>query len=272
VSFRDSASEIALETPLSDQSNAKRLIIHADDLGMAHSINRAIFLLMHQNTVTSASVMVPCPWFMEVVLYAEKHPRVDFGIHLTLTSEWENYRWRPISPGDRIPSLIDAYGFLRADLSAEANVEEIETEVRAQIDFAIRAGLRPTHLDSHMATLFRSRPLFEILQKVGLEYGLPVRGERVKKVATIDERTKARGWAEYYANVLSSLALGLSELIVHPGFDDAELRAVTGGQPNWGAAWRQRDLDVLMSPEFKALLKHQAVLLVNAQVLKGIAT
>src|SRR5271163_5369108 len=103
--------EKTVQERLGYPASARLLVIHADDLGMAHSVNRAIFEAFENHWITSASILVPCPWFPEVVTWAKAHPDADLGIHLDLNSEWTSFRWRPISAADRVPSLLDADGY-----------------------------------------------------------------------------------------------------------------------------------------------------------------
>src|SRR5271166_448272 len=137
-------------------ADSKLLIMHADDLAVAHSVDAASFDALDQNAVTSASIMVPCPWLTEVAAYAKAHPEADLGLHLTLTSEWKTYRWGPVAPKDQVPSLLDPDGYFYADAfpaASHAKPEEAEREIRAQIDLAMKMGIHPTHLDMHMGTL-----------------------------------------------------------------------------------------------------------------------
>src|SRR5437016_9971288 len=140
--------------------DAKLLIVHADDLAVAHSVDAASFDALDKNAVTSASVMVPCPWLNEVAAYARGHASADLGLHLTLTSEWKTYRWGPVESRDKVPSLLDPSGYLWPDTPQAVGTlkaDEAEREIRAQIERANALGIHPTHLDSHMGALF-SRP------------------------------------------------------------------------------------------------------------------
>ncbi len=157
-------------------ADSKLLIIHADDLAVAHSEDAASFDALDKHAVTSASIMVPCPWLTEVAAYAKDHPDADLGLHLTLTSEWKTYRWGPVESKDKVPSLLDPSGYLWPETDQAARnlkPEEVEREVRAQIEHAIAVGIHPTHLDSHMGVLFSRPELFAIYVKVAHEYKLP---------------------------------------------------------------------------------------------------
>src|SRR5499427_9939534 len=157
-------------------ADAKLLIVHADDLAVAHSVDAASFDALDKGGVTSASIMVPCPWLSEVAAYAKSHLNADLGLHLTLTSEWKTYRWGPVEAKDKVPSLLDPSGYLWPETAPAAqNIKpgEAEREIRAQIERAIAAGIQPTHLDSHMGVLFAKPDLFAVLIKVAHESNLP---------------------------------------------------------------------------------------------------
>ncbi|HJQ34742.1 MAG TPA: polysaccharide deacetylase family protein [Pyrinomonadaceae bacterium] len=275
----------SLAARLGYPEGAKLLIVHADDVGAAHSVNAATVKAFETGLVNSGSVMVPCPWLPEAAAYARAHPEADLGLHLTLTSEWKTYRWRGVVPADRTPTLYDAEGYLyptESEAAAHISVSEAEAEVRAQIERARAFGIRPTHLDAHMRTLYTTRPLFEMLLRVARENGLPVMVSRewfadmpflpqalgpdgivVERVLGADPSVAPARWPEFYADLIKNLRPGVSELIVHLGYDDEELRAVTQDHPNWGAAWRQRDFDFVTSPAFRRLLKENNVTLVT---------
>ncbi len=262
---------------------SKLLIIHADDLALAHSVDKASFAALDGKAASSASVMVPCPWFTEVVAYVKAHPDADLGIHLTMNSEWKQYRWGPVASAGDVPGLLDLDGYLQPGpqmTMKNAKPEEVEREVRAQVERAVKAGIRPTHLDSHMGTLF-SPAYFPAYVKVAREYGLPffaLRGiaasaslrDLFKETdifpdayAIATESLKSEQWPEYYAGIVKGLKPGLTELIVHLGYDDAELQAISEGHPAYGSAWRQRDFDVLTSAEFKKVLDENHITLVG---------
>ena len=132
-------------------------IVHADDIGMCHAANVGAFEALAGGPVTCGSIMVPCPWFSEAAERARAHPELDLGVHLTLTAEWARYRWGPVSSASAVPSLLDEQGvFPRtvADVLLRAKSDEVETELRAQIERALESGIDVTHLDAHMGVAF----------------------------------------------------------------------------------------------------------------------
>src|SRR6266436_1947759 len=156
--------------------DAKLLIVHADDVGVTHSVNAATIKALDTGLVNSASLMVPCPWFPEIADYAKSHPAVDFGLHLTLTSERVSYRWSPVASNDKVPSLLDENGYFHHDWTATTRIDpkEVELELRAQIDRAYAMGVRPTHLDSHQYRLYENgKDLFEVVLRLAHENKLP---------------------------------------------------------------------------------------------------
>ena len=265
-------------------ANARLLVIHADDLGMNHSVNRAIFQALENGWVTSASILVPCPWFPEVARWAREHPDADLGIHQALNSEWTDFRWGPLSSTDRVPSLLDSQGYLpleTPEVVKNAKPAEVEEELRAQIERARSAGVRVTHLDSHMGALFESPELFAIYQKMGQSYSLPILqaeegshapprgvtqpadGVVVRKVIEMEPGVDAKDWFDWYKKQLVPLPPGVYQVIVHLAYDDDEMRGATWDHPDWGTAWRQHDLDMVKSAEFRQFLKEQGFVLVT---------
>ena len=268
---------------LGHPANSKLLILHADDLGVSHSENAASLDALDKGVVNSASIMIPTPWVTEVAEYAKKNPNADLGLHLTLTSEWATYRWGSTAPRDQVPSLHDPDGTLpRSTMTVmtRAKLDEVEKELRAQIDRAYALGIKPTHVDSHMGALFNNPELMATYVKVARSYKLPFLGfiatprpgtqAVVTKADVIpdtvivaDEKVPSDKWKQFYIDAVNGLKPGLTELIVHLAYDDSEMRAVTVNHDAYGAAWRQRDVDVLSSPEFKKALKDNNVVLVT---------
>jgi predicted glycoside hydrolase/deacetylase ChbG (UPF0249 family) len=274
-------------------ADSKLLIIHADDLAVAHAVDRASFDAFERRAITSASVMVPCPWFTEAAAYAKEHPEADLGLHLTLTSEWKSYRWGPVAPIDKVPGLLGPDGYFYPDVvsvAQHATPEEVEREIRAQVERGLAAGIQPTHLDTHMGTVYASPQFAAAYMKVAREYRLPFLAMRQSPIpvphmaeivallkdsdivldALVSARpgTPAENWEAAYLEIIRNLKPGLTQLIVHLGYDDAELQAISAGHPDFGAAWRQRDFDVITSPEFKKALEENHVILVGWKDLK----
>ncbi|MFN2516455.1 MAG: polysaccharide deacetylase family protein [Pyrinomonadaceae bacterium] len=265
--------------------DAKLLIVHADDLGAAHSINRASIRGLESGLVTSGSIMVPCPWLPEIAAYARAHPTADLGLHLTLTSEWPLYRWGPVLSKDRVPSLLDTSGYLyhlENDAAAHMDVKEAEAEVRAQIARARTLGIQPTHLDSHMGTLYQTRALFEVLLRVARENKLPIRVSKewfnraafmpallgpddivLDRTISIEPDVTPANWAKFYTDAINGLQPGVTDMIVHLAYADDEMKGVTFGKPDWGADWRQRDFEFVTSDTFRKLLQENNVKLIT---------
>jgi predicted glycoside hydrolase/deacetylase ChbG (UPF0249 family) len=276
---------------LGHPADSKLLIIHADDLGAAHSVDAASFDGLDRGAVSSASIMVPTPWVTEVAAYARAHPNADLGLHLTLTSEWETYRWGSVAPADKVPSLLDSAGTFPNDeklVAARAKVVEVERELRAQVDRALALGIRPTHLDSHMGSLFTTPELIAVYVKVARAYHLPflaLRGDPrtapqpplstndvlLDAVVIAGPEVPRDQWKAFYLKSIADLKPGLTELIVHLGHDDSELQAVTVNHEPYGSAWRQRDYDVMTSPEFRKALQDNHVILVTWRELQKVA-
>jgi hypothetical protein len=262
--------------------DTKMLIMHADDVGVAYSVNKATLEAFSDGAINSASIMVPCPWFKDIVASIQENPGYDFGLHLTITAEWDNFKWGGVLPSTEIPSLINSEGYFYASVEevvANATPEDVEKEIRAQVQRAIDFGINPTHLDSHMGTLFNHPEYFKSYQKVGKEFGIPVfiplsfisqLSELIDDYFIPVNQTYMAGpeiaadnWNVFYTEVIGNLEPGLSEIIVHLAYDDDEMSAVAVNHPDYGAAWRQRDLDYVMSDEFRSALKDNNIQLVT---------
>lgn len=265
-------------------ANSKLLILHADDLGTAHSVNAASLAALDKGDISSASIMIPTPWVAEVATYAKAHPNADLGLHLTVTSEWETYRWGSVESRDKVATLLDSAGTFpnsTASVAKNANPAEIERELRAQVDRALALGIRPTHVDSHMGTLFATPALVATYMKVARDYRLPFLALKTVPFGTApmplapndvaldaviiaNESIPREKWKQFYLDGIASLKPGtVTEMIVHLGYDDAELQAVMVNHEPYGSVWRQRDYDVVTSPEFKKALKDNNVILVT---------
>jgi predicted glycoside hydrolase/deacetylase ChbG (UPF0249 family) len=156
---------------------ARVLILHVDDAGMSFDSNEGAEQALTKGTATSCSVMMPCPWVPAFIHFLSEHPNVDAGLHLTLTSEWKDYRWGPLAGQPATPGLVDKEGALWpdvADVVRHASADEVEKEIRAQLQRARAMGFEPTHLDSHMGTLFASAAFLQRYMKLGIENHIPV--------------------------------------------------------------------------------------------------
>jgi predicted glycoside hydrolase/deacetylase ChbG (UPF0249 family) len=261
--------------------NSRLLIIHADDFGMTHSVNSAIEEALENNWVTSASILVPCPWFPEVAQWARQHPDADLGIHLALNSEWTTYRWPPVSSQSKGSSLIDADGYLplnTEDVVSHAKISDVLVETHAQIDKAKAAGIHISHLDDHMDTIVSSQDLLKTYLSASHEYQIPALLARdfhffhiqlepddlvLDGVLEMAPGIPNSKWLAAYEQMLQSLKPGTYELIVHLGHDDSELQAATFDHPDWGAQWRQNDFDLVRSVAFRRFLKDQGFILIS---------
>jgi predicted glycoside hydrolase/deacetylase ChbG (UPF0249 family) len=265
--------------------DAKLLIVHADDLGMAHSINAATIKAFESGLVNSGSIMVPCPWLSEIAAYARANPQADLGLHLTLTSEWTSFRWGPVTSRDRVKSLLDNDGYFRlteTEAASNADPREVELEIIAQIERARALGIQPTHLDSHMGTLYQNKALFEVFLRVARNQKLPVRIAKtwfgrtdflpetlkpddvyIDRILDINPSVAPSDWGKFYSDAIGKLEPGVTEVVIHLAYDDAEMRAATIDHPNWGAAWRQRDLEYFTSDAFRKVLQENHIKLIT---------
>ena len=285
VSVRPQTPATTLAERLGYPRDAKLLIVHADDLGMTHSVNAASIKGLESGLVNSASMMVPCPWFPEIADYARQHPEADLGLHLTLTSERVYLRWSPIASKEKVSSLLDPFGYFFHDWTpkTQINPKDAENEIRAQIDRAYAMGVHPTHLDSHQYRLFASgKELVDVALRVAHDYKLPVFVTRdwfaqhpyiepslspndivIDHTVTIEPQVPAEKWAQFYTDALKNLQPGVTEFVIHLAFDNEEMRAATRERDTWGAAWRQRDFDFFTSAEFRRLLQEQSIKLIT---------
>lgn len=267
-----------------DASAEKRfVIIHADDAGMSHSVNLGTIEGMEKGIVSSASIMVPCPWFKEFADYAKKNPDRDYGIHLTLNSEWKNYRWGPVTSRDQVPSLVDRENYLWDNVGqviAHVNVKDAEKELRAQIQRARKFGVPLSHLDTHMGAVISRPDLLEMYVNLGIEYELPVlfvanldpkkygliaeKAQELKSVLeknglpVLDDLVQFYGEPDYskrkkrYLETLRALKPGVTQIIIHCGIDNQELQNITNSSSRRDGD-RRVFTDLLVIKEVKTL-------------------
>ena len=276
---------------------AKVVIFHVDDAGMHHDANVGTIEAMEKGVATSASIMFPCPWVPDIVKYAKERPESDFGLHCTLTSEWGSYRWGPVAGKAAVPGLVDEEGCLWPEVeqvAAKATPDEVEKELRAQLDRSLTMGWRPTHLDTHMGTVFATMPFMERYVKIGAEYGIPVMapGGHGQYVAAEDEKIGpllpglgqmvwslglpvlddvhtgygVKDSADKKAQIIAFLREmkpGLTQFIVHATRHAEHFKEVTGSGP-----MRLAELEALTSPAVKQVVEEEKVILTTWRELK----
>ena len=161
-------------------AEARLLIINADDFGMCHAVNAAIIGTLQAGVVRSTTLMVPCPWAQHALHFLANHPDIAFGVHLTALSEWDDYRWGPVTPREKVPSLLNKAGYFynfeqMPGFLAQVNLDELESEFRAQIEVVLAAALHPTHLDWHALRISGREDIQELMLRLAQEYGLALR-------------------------------------------------------------------------------------------------
>jgi hypothetical protein len=273
--------------------DSKLLIIHADDMGLSHSVNMATIKAFNSKGITSGSIMIPCPWSKEMLGYVKAHPGMDVGIHLTLTAEWENYKWGGVTSSDQIGSLLDSVGDFYptvGQLGKTGKGEEARKELKAQVEKAIAAGVSPTHLDTHMGSVLANPELIKVYLGLSDQYRLPVLFPRTyvgmlppdiasvmkEKIFLLDnlfmlDRSMIKGkWIDPYKTAIENMKPGLNMIIVHLAIDNDEMKAICTGHDDFGSKWRQNDLDLVTSKEFAELLKANNIRLITWRQVKDV--
>ena len=272
------------------------VIIHADDIGMCQATLPAIVDVLDFGIVSSAAVMVPCPWFPQVAALCREYPEIDMGVHLVVNSEWDSYRWGPISTRDPATGMIDEDGYFHQWQPAtweNAVVGAVETEMRAQVDRALRAGIEPTHVDSHMGAVARP-PFTRAYANVALDNRLPllfVQGahnlewdgitpEQMEEGLKVGEDLAARGVPIFDSlewlpledpedhvgvakKIIDRLPAGLSMLLMHPSVDTPELRAIA---PDWPS--RVANYEAMLSEELRDYIRKSGVQVIGYKPLR----
>ena len=263
--------------------DARLLIINADDFGMCHAINEAVIRALAQGVLRSTTLMMPCPWALHAMHFLRDHSEIPFGIHLTVISDWVDYRWGPVTPREKVPSLINRAGYFydfehMPEFLAQVKLDQLEMEFRSQIEAVLAAGLKPTHLDWHSLRLGGRSDIFDMMLRLATEYGLAL---RVAGRSWI-EKVQSQGFPSndydfldsylldpvdkpaQYEQLLRELPAGLSEWAVHPGLADAELFAIERD----GKHIRQTDFDFLMSQRTKDIVKEEGIILLDYRALQ----
>ncbi len=276
------ASEpVGFPDPPTRRPRTRRLLINCDDFGMSPAINTAVIRSIEVGVASSCSLMVPCPGAGQAVQLLRERPELPFGIHLTLVCDTVRDRWGPLSPKRSVPSLLDSAGNLFTpdrvrQLLAQARLDDVEREFRAQVAAVAEAGLAPTHLDWHCLADGGRRDIFDLTVALAEEHGVAVRawlepGRRTLRdrgLPTTEHefldsfRLEVDGKAARYAQLLHDLPVGLSEWAVHPGLATNAARALDPG-------WRVRSTDYafLISPEARRLLDQEQIDVVDYRTM-----
>ena len=290
------ASKAAARTSMAERlgykPTDKLLIVNGDDAGMCHSANLATTEALEKGLMRCATIMVPCPRFPEIAAYAKAHPDKDFGVHLCHTSEWGKYRWGPVAPRDEVPGLIDAEGYLWRgilEVYAHASPEQALIEGRTQIQRALAAGIDVTHLDSHMGTLQLHPEYVKTYLQLAIEFDLPVRMASQETLARMghpelrnefaakgilfpdyfvydelkDEKKDVKG---FWLGIVRNLRPGVTELYIHAGIANDELKAITGSWPT-----RSQEFEVFTDDEeMKHVVAEQKISLIGYRPLRDL--
>jgi predicted glycoside hydrolase/deacetylase ChbG (UPF0249 family) len=264
------------------------VIIHTDDIGMCHASVQAFKDLWSVSGVTSGAVMTPCAWFPAVAKMCRENPEMDMGVHATLNAEWESYRWGPVSDVGAGSGLRDEAGYFHDDpdnTSKLASVEDVEKEVNAQIEMALKAGMDVTHVDSHMGAIMHPKFIQTYIQAAGsraLPNMLPrldAMGIEVMGISGADRVAYApimemlegigvptlngimsmpldepNGQMETAKKLLGSLPEGITHFILHPSLDTPELRSIA---PDWQS--RVANYETFMSDEMKKFIESEGI-------------
>jgi predicted glycoside hydrolase/deacetylase ChbG (UPF0249 family) len=254
--------------------NAIKLVVRADDIGSCHAANLACIRCFQEGIARSVEVQVPCPWFNEAAQMLRENPGYDVGVHLTLTSEWENYKWGPLT---QAPSLVDAQGKFfpmtsqRAGfppntgfLESQWRIEEVEKELRAQIELAQKMIPQVSHLSSHMNTPTSTPELQALVRKLAQEYKLPIETPGARYLPWLaDSKTGAEQREAALVKALEGLQPGVWIVVEHPGLDTPEMQAL-GHKGYWEvAAHRAGVTKSFTSPRVKEVIQKRGIQLVS---------
>jgi len=286
--FCISAQTKSLAERLGYKPTDKLLIINCDDMGMNYAANMGGIEGMEKGLITSGTVMTPCPWFSQIAEYSRKNPLKDLGVHLTLTSEWRQYRWGSVESKDKVKGLIDLDGYLWRSVKevyAHATTQEALIECRAQIQKAIDAGIPVTHIDSHMGTLQENPDFLKVYVQLAVEFNLPLRMSaqatmEVRNQPNLREELVRKGLVftdyfispdskeykevkPYWTNVIKNLKPGVTELYIHASIRSDEIKLIS-------STAEKRALEAecfTIDPDIKQLIKDQGVILIGYRPL-----
>jgi predicted glycoside hydrolase/deacetylase ChbG (UPF0249 family) len=266
-------------------ADARLLIINADDFGMCQSVNEAILGTLKEGIVRSTTLMVPCPWALHAMYFLIDHPELPFGVHLTVISEWPDYRWGPVTLREKVPSLVNQAGYFydfdhMPEFLAQVSLDQLELEFRAQIEVVLAAGLKPTHLDWHALRISGRLDILELMFNLAREYGLALRVMGQSWIEIVQSRGLPTNDYNFldsylldpvtktasYVELLRELPVGLSEWAVHPGLDNPELLAIEIENNHI----RQADFDFLTSQQTKDILKEEGIILLDYRALQNV--
>ncbi|GAB4028153.1 polysaccharide deacetylase family protein [Spirosoma gilvum] len=263
------------------QTSPPRLIVRGDDMGYSHAGNEALIKCFTEGIETSIEVIVPSPWFPEAVKMLAENPKIDVGIHLAITSEWDNIKWRPVSD---CPSLRDADGYFypmvrpnknypkRSIVENDWQLADIEKEFRAQIELALKKIPRISHFSSHMGCSDMSAEVSALTQKLAKEYKINIvpKDFGVQNVGYIGPHATSQEKIDSFSKMLESLEAGKTYLFVdHPGLDTPEVRAIHHIGYEQVAIDRQGVTDTWTDPRIKALIKTKGIQLISYKDLKN---
>ncbi len=271
----------------------KIIMIHVDDAGMCDEANIATKNYFNKSEIQSAAIMVPCPSAGAAMQWAAQNPGVDVGLHLTLTSEWKTYRWGTVANKADVPGLLDPDSKMWHSVQQvveHASAEEVEEEIRAQIDKAISVGMKPSHIDTHMGTLYGSPEYVKVFLKVAEEYGIPanaidlsnpivaehfrkagypITDEVIETMANyslpkLDFFTSVPNGDTYeekrenFFQLVKSLPNGLTEIIFHPSVETENLKSITN-------SWQQRvwEAELFSDPVVKKFFEDEGIIFTN---------
>jgi predicted glycoside hydrolase/deacetylase ChbG (UPF0249 family) len=289
----DDAEKMNWAEKLGYPAGKKVIILHADDAGMCEEANIATKKQLKNKEIQSAAVMMPCPWAEDMIEWAIKNPKYDIGIHLTLTSEWKTYRWGTLTDPKEVPGLLDQEDKMWRsvpEVVMNASADEVKKEIKAQIDKAIAMGHKPSHIDTHMGTLYGHPSYVKVFFEVAQEYNIPANAidlsdpkvvenfraqgypltDKVIELAAnyklpkVDNFTSAPNGKTYeekvdnFKKLVKSLNPGITEIIFHPQIATENSKSITG-------SWQQRqwEADMFADAGMKKFFEDEGIIFTN---------